>query len=500
MTEKLRTCLVITCFVLLLSFDLAANAPVRIDIIYASTMTNIGENPHGSYAQLSEMVKSGREQNENHVFLFGGGSLGPSALSSLDRGAHIIDLLNSIEPDAYGIGKREFSYFEDELSLRAYEAAFPMVVTNVFDPIVNDNLDGLHKSLIIEKQGVRIGVMSVVAESVTNEYGLKRAEVLPIKSAIEHEASYLRAQRVDIIILMYSTASEVVDTALQQGTIDLALRKDEHYELARSNQADHHNGNLILTDADTAFHISFLWEHRRPVDFEYRELSLLDFDSEETVADQEATYLFRAERLMQRAFATLEVPINTRRASVRSEETRIGNLLTDAMLAYTDADIALLNGGNIRGENSYPEGTRVTRRMVSDTLPYRNRIALVQLSGEQLYQVMEHSVSAIDESKGRFLQVAGLSVEYDPNQPPGSRIIDLKHDGFSVKPTQTFRVAITDYIANGGDDFGMLTQVPRLTFNNRQGALLSEVFVVYLAKNPSLAPKLESRIVSRAEQ
>ena len=113
----------------------------QLTVLYAAELPLINNPPHGSYANLASLVKQTRDTQQPSLFLFGGGSLAPSMLSSFDRGAHIIDILNTIEPDAMGIAKREFSYFEDELTLRAYEAAFPLVLSNVTDPLTGRELE-----------------------------------------------------------------------------------------------------------------------------------------------------------------------------------------------------------------------------------------------------------------------------------------------------------------------------------------------------------------------
>ncbi len=69
-------------------------------------------------------------------------------------GSHIIDILNSLEPDVMGVTKREFSFYEDELSLRSYEAAFPLVASNVIDNRMGRSPDGLHTSVSVEKRRI----------------------------------------------------------------------------------------------------------------------------------------------------------------------------------------------------------------------------------------------------------------------------------------------------------------------------------------------------------
>lgn len=139
-------------------------------LIFDAEMSVINDVKQGTYAQLATLVKQQRQQKDNVFFIFGGESLGPSMLSSMDRGSHIIDLLNSLSPSVMGVSKREFSYQEDELTLRSYEASFPIVSSNLYDPLTNGNLEGLRTYSILQQNKVRLGFLSIVDPSIAKKY------------------------------------------------------------------------------------------------------------------------------------------------------------------------------------------------------------------------------------------------------------------------------------------------------------------------------------------
>ena len=78
---------------------------------------------------------------------------------------------------------------------------------------------------------------------------------------------------------------------------------------------------------------------------------------------------------------TTAVELDSRNATVRTREAAIGNLIADAMRASTQADVAIINGGGIRGGKVYPPGTTITRRDVLAELPFGNRVVTVEISG-----------------------------------------------------------------------------------------------------------------------
>ena len=112
---------------------------------------------------------------------------------------------------------------------------------------------------------------------------------------------------------------------------------------------------------------------------------------------------------------------------MRGREAAIGNLIADAMRARTRADAAIMNGGGIRGGKVYAPGTPITRRDVQAELPFGNHLVALDIKGSELRLPIENGLSRLPATAGRFPQVSGMTVEFDPKQPAGSRV--LGHHG-----------------------------------------------------------------------
>ena len=80
---------------------------------------------------------------------------------------------------------------------------------------------------------------------------------------------------------------------------------------------------------------------------------------------------------------TATVTLDTRRSIVRTAESNFGDLIADAMRAGVGADLALMNGGGIRGDRTYAPGTVLTRKDIIRELPFGNVVVLIELSGER---------------------------------------------------------------------------------------------------------------------
>ncbi|HYO66348.1 MAG TPA: 5'-nucleotidase [Archangium sp.] len=141
-------------------------------------------------------------------------------------------------------------------------------------------------------------------------------------------------------------------------------------------------------------------------------------------------------------FGKTQVDLNGSRASVRTEETNLGNLTADAYLWFarkTDPStvLSLRNSGGIRESIGPGE---ISQLDIEKSLAFNNALVLVTVTAAQLEQVLEHGVaaSAPDVTPGQFPQVSGLRFEYDTSKP--AQVFDL--DGNLVTEGQRIRQAV----------------------------------------------------------
>ncbi len=55
-------------------------------------------------------------------------------------------------------------------------------------------------------------------------------------------------------------------------------------------------------------------------------------------------------------------------------------------------------------------------------LPFGDVTVLIELSGADLLAALENSVSEVERGSGRFLQIAGMTMVYDPSATRGKRV------------------------------------------------------------------------------
>ena len=148
--------------------------------------------------------------------------------------------------------------------------------------------------------------------------------------------------------------------------------------------------------------------------------------------------------------------------SVRANETILGNIITDGMLAKAkdfdqETTMAFQNGGGIRA--AINEGP-ITVGEVITVLPFGNTLAIMKVTGAEIKAAFEHSLKEFPKESGGFLHVSGAKVQFDASKPVGERVVSIAEkqaDGTykELVDTATYTVATNAFTAKGGDDFAM---------------------------------------------
>ena len=162
------------------------------------------------------------------------------------------------------------------------------------------------------------------------------------------------------------------------------------------------------------------------------------------------------EKKLDKVGCICTVPLDARFSRVRTEETVIGNWISDITRIYMATDIALLNGGGLRANRVHEPGP-IKLKFLAELMPLNDKIVQVNVPGRLLIGLIENSLSLYPKYEGRFPVVSGLQFEFDPEKPPGSRVIeDSFRDVYDelIDPDKIYSVATPFFLAEGKDGFG----------------------------------------------
>lgn len=195
------------------------------------------------------------------------------------------------------------------------------------------------------------------------------------------------------------------------------------------------------------------------------------------------------------------------RAVVRTQESNLGNLITDGMLAKAktinpNTVIAVTNGGGIRA--SIDAGD-ITLGEVLTTMPFGNTLGIMNLKGSEIKAALEHSVSQAPKESGGFLHISGMKFSYDSSKPAGERVVKVEVKGTDgtyteLDLTKNYLVATNTFTAKGGDGYTMFATAYAEGRVSEPGFVDYEMFVDYLKQSTTVEPKVEGRIVDIQKQ
>ena len=184
-------------------------------------------------------------------------------------------------------------------------------------------------------------------------------------------------------------------------------------------------------------------------------------------------------------------------------EQPMGDVIADAMLAATapsdfgGAVAAFMNAGGVRagllhaqlsggeqlGEVTYAEAFTVQ--------PFGNTLVVKTCTGQQIYDVLNQQFNNPSPGSNRIM-LPSANVHYQWTSTGGAHIIDgsVKFNGVDVNKASTYRVAMNNFMADGGDGYTVF----RSCTNPLGGEVDLDAFGRYLLARPGLAPPPLDRI------
>ena len=473
-----------------------ASAGETITLVFSAPQRDI-QNPQqaSALARLGTLLHELRESREHVFFFHGGNALGPSTFSYFDAGGHMVGLLNLLEPQALLVGKGEFAFKEDSFLIRASEAIFPFVSTNLFDPISNSPPEGILQYDTYQVGQTLLGITAATTQETSIAYRPKRVVISDVLHSLKDRVQALRSQGVNCVIAVTDDKSLNPEQALAVAGADILVLSDMKEAFIRET------GGKLLIGLDTVINTATVV--LRPATgeqgFGVESASLVDlalFAEDQAFRAEMDLHLKSLNVLLNTPLATVGADFNTFRTSLRSGENAFGNFVADALREYYRSDIGVINGGGIRGDRQYQRGEEFTRMDLQREVPHHDPAVLLSIDGSTFLQVLEHSVSMVETLRGRFLQVSGITLQFDPNAPVGQRISEVFVKGQPLDKAKIYTLATIAYLAEGGDGFDML-KACQMVESDAPAQNLMEAVRQRIVMLPALAPTLDGRIGSK---
>jgi 5'-nucleotidase/UDP-sugar diphosphatase len=401
--------------------------------------------------------------------------------------------MNLLGYDAMAVGNHEFDKPPAVLDMQRKLAAFPMLSANIyrkgeraFEPYKVFNLGGVRVAVmglttddtqkLVHPDNIRdIEFRSPIQEAAKLVPELRtKADVVIAATHMGHyqdgqhgtqapgDVEMARAVKgIDMVVGGHSQnpacmkAENVIDTAYVPGAECKPERQNgtwivqahEWGKYVGRADFEYRNGSFTLVK-----YALIPINLKKPVKSADGKTTLVPYTSEIAEHPEMLTllqpYQDKGQQQLQVEIGSADGKLEGSRAVVRNQPTALGVFIGQAMMERTRADLAVVNAGGIR--DSLPAG-KLTYKDVLIVHPFGNTIAMVDLTGKELLDYLA-AVSKMSVGSGGFAQFAGIRLRL-----AAGVVKEASIGGKPIDATKTYRMAINNFVAAGGDGYPKLT-------------------------------------------
>lgn len=470
------------------------------------------------YSKLAAMKNELSEDYEYVGVVSSGDFVQGGTLGAVSRGEYVVSLMNLVGYDAVTLGNHEFDYKLARLNELA-ELMNTKPISCNFQKI------GESKSYFEPYSIVSYGDVDIAYIGITTPSALSSSSPAQFK---DENGEYIYTFNVDAI---YDVVQANIDSAKEDGAdyiialshigyeedpqyedvvdlientdgFDVVLDGHSHSIIENMKLTDEGGNEVVLTSTGTKFeNIGKLTISGETITTELIETeSYTNTDASVDAKLAEINEAYSA--LGNRKIGDSEIELITHdgdKRLVRTSETNLGNLCSDAFRIVTGADIGYVNGGGIRAPIEVGD---VTFNDVLNVFPYNNAVVVAEVSGQVIKDFLELAVKYWPSESGAFPHISGLTFSLNTAIESAAQVdnnwvftgIDgeyrvydimvLNKDSGEYEPidlTKNYSIASDSYhLLECGDGMSMFAGA---TILQNDGMLDVEAFETYITEN-----------------
>jgi len=455
-----------------------------------------GDGEYGMAARktLIDQIRGEVALSGGHSLLLDGGDVNTGVPESdLQDAVPDFKGMNMLGYDAMAVGNHEFDKPLSTLKMQRGLVKFPMLAANIYE----GGKRMFEPYRIFTLGGLRVGVMGLTTEDTPKMVLPDNVKNIQFRSVIAEARSVVPELRskADIVIaathmghyedgkhgtqaegdVEMARAVKGIDVVVGGHTQNPACMKAENvldraYVPGTECRPDRQNGTWIVQAHEWGKYLG-------RADFEYRngEFKLVKYalipvnlmksvkgadgkntnvpytteiaEDKDMLAMLKPYQEFGQQKLLVEIGAT-DGRIEGDRAVVRSKPASMGVLIGRALMDKTKADFAVVNAGGVR--DSFAPG-KLTYKDILKVQPFGNTTVTVDLTGKEVMDYL-NAVAKMSVGSGAFGQFAGIDLVIT-----GGAVTSATVKGAQLDPGKTYRMAINNFIAAGGDGYPKMT-------------------------------------------
>lgn len=490
------------------------------------------EKCFGGFARMKTVVDQLKAKRKNAIFLNAGDNFQGTFWYNLLRYNATNHFLNLLPADAVTLGNHEFAHRFQGLVPFIKLLQSPVTVVNIDDRHEPSLQNLFQKSVVLERKNRKIGVIGIISrETGDNAFtdGLKFTDEV---QAIRDETTKLRRLGVNIIIVLsHCGLARDREIALGAGDfVDVIVGGHSHsFSHTFSSEGRSFPGTetpvgsypIIVTPKSGSDRKVLIVQ--TPAFTKYVGDLIIYFNSAGHVKYYDGNPIFLSNDVLKDSQVDQELipwrklkndlgqrivgrsSVDLLNVGCRHGECALESFAADAFVYETQIEFpelqvfaSIIQAGGIRA--GFFKGD-ITYDDMAAFMPFENTLDILQLYGDVLIDVFEHSVSrsfSEDTFLGKYmLQVSGFQMTFDTTKPVGQRLrtILIRSNQFGdfekINPHKLYSIVAPSFIANGGDGFTMI-KCNRKT--RRAGLLDIDIMEKFIVQNSPISFNVDGRI------
>ena len=452
-----------------------------------------GRQEVGGIARMAALIRDIRAENSRKnvrtLVLVAGDILQGTPMSTMFRGEPDVECLNAMGVDAVTVGNHEFDFGLENFHKLQGRAAFPFLSANIVEKESGRRLCRSFLTIPL-KDDLAVTIIGVTTEELLTTTLAGNVATLGVTGSVSSVQQLYDGVRSRGPVVLLSHSRHRIDREIAAALPDLAaiIGGHDHVLLSPYRQV----GPVPIFQAFEKGR--YLGRIDLRIDAVSKKADLVDhayipitdkIAPDPQVAAIVAAYQERLGGRFKEVIGRAETFLDGERGRIRYEETALGNFVADIMVDHTGAQIALINSGAMRA--SIQQGP-VTVEDVFKTVPFANELVVMELTGVEIEQALQRAVGGSREDEdGGFLQVSGITFEVRGRSAVNIRVGQNRQ---LLEPRTVYRVAMSDFLATGGDKYTFLKGKPQI----KTGLPLGELMVDTIRRRGVIAAKEEGRI------
>ncbi len=440
------------------------------------------------------------------------------------KGNAAVEMMNAAEYDVVTLGNHEFDFGYEQLMNNLSKATFQTICCNVTLDETGELI--LPPSTILTTEaGLKIGFVGVETPETATKVNPGLISSISFSAFDELYNSTQKAvdgirNDSDLVIGLFHLGVDEeskmnyyrsTDVLAKVTGIDFVLDGHSHYEMTAGQNGEpvqstgtkfQDIGVVVIDNEAKAVEDNFLI--RTYLGNKLYGFNFID-EAVKAKADEIMTVI---DAEYDAVFATSEVVLNGEKApGNRTEETNMGDLITDAMVwsvvkeggieqVEPNAVVGITNGGGIRATINAGD---VSKKDINTVLPFGNTVAVVYVTGAELLEALEASTFCTPDAIGGYPQTSGIewtldtTKEFDKGEvyvvegketsyfAPASikRVTINSINGEPFDENATYAVVTNNFCAVGGDTYNVFA---RSSSSFDTGIPMDEVVMAYVTE------------------